>query len=66
MRKAVSLDVSLETPQEGLGWIARVEVVNSPGRAGIAESDSVGEAFERALLVALASGVDQEGSRVSC
>lgn len=65
IKKPLRLDVELGVPEDGIGWLARVEILDSyTGRVGVAESHDAGVAFSRALLIAFSSS-DLEESRVS-
>ena len=63
--KKLNLDVQLSLPEDGIGWMARVFVLNSEGyingRVGVGEDSDVGSAFKSALVFALASGFSPEG-----
>lgn len=65
MKKPLRLEVELSVPEDGIGWLARVEILESyTGRIGVADGHDAGNAFSQALLIAFANS-DLEENRVS-
>lgn len=62
----IKLFCSVTAPHDGVGWNATVDMVNVPGHGrGSAEGVSVSDAFQNALLVALATSNEPEPETLS-
>ncbi len=65
MKSPIPLKVLVTPPSDGMDWVVAVQI-DVPGYGyGTASGPSVGEAAERALLVALATGPDHQEAMVS-
>lgn len=59
----LNLDVQLSAPEDGVGWIVRVDVPGRGTAPGFAEGDDLGTVFKDALLCAFVPGFEPEENR---
>ena len=65
MKTPIPLNVLVTPPAEGMSWVAAV-TISVPGYgSGTACGDSVGQAIQDALVIALATGPDHVEAMVS-
>ena len=65
MKSPIPLKVLVTPPAEGMDWVAAV-TIDVPGYgSGMACGDSVGQAVQNALVVALTTGPDHQEAMVS-
>ncbi len=65
MKDPIPLLVLVTPPNDGMDWMASVTVAVSGRGSGTACGDSVGQAFQDALMIALASGPEHAEAMVS-
>ncbi len=65
MRNPIPLTVLVTPPGEGMNWIAAVTIAVTGYGSGTACGDSVGQAVESALLIALTTGPEHVEAMVS-
>jgi hypothetical protein len=65
MKKPIPLTVLITPPAEGMNWVAAV-TIGVPGYgSGTSCGDSVGQAIQDALIIALATGPEHTEAMVS-
>lgn len=65
MKNPIPLTVLVNPPDQGMDWVVTVSMAVPEARTGTAHASSIGQAFQNALLIALASGPDHAEEMVS-